>query len=81
MKRGFFTIEKVREDLIAYKDIPITLKVNSGRNKIVSYDCKIVELYPKVFQVELDDNQGCKVYSYSGVICGEIKLKKREMNI
>ncbi|MBQ7307831.1 MAG: Veg family protein [Clostridia bacterium] len=78
MKKNVISIDMVKEKLKEYLDIPLTIRVNKGRNKIFYYDCKIKNLYPGVFQVELENNE-MQTYSYSGVLCGEVKFKKREI--
>lgn len=52
----------------------ISLKVNKGRNKIVSLTATIDQVYPSMFiisptcQVDLDR----KSYSYNDVLCGDV---------
>lgn len=56
------------------KNVPI--KVNKGRNKIVTLNATIDGVYPSLFiisptsEVELDR----KSYSYNEVLCGEIEF-------
>ena len=77
MRKSIISIDMVKENLKEYLGMPLTIRVNKGRNKIFYYDCKIKKLYPGVFQVELDNNE-LQTYSYSGILCGEIKFKKKE---
>lgn len=77
MKKNVISIEKVRESLTEYINKPLVIRVNKGRNKIYYYDCKIINLFPSVFQIETVENE-TQTYSYSGILCGEVKLKMKE---
>ena len=78
MKRSMTKVSKIKDSMQMYINVPVTIRVNRGRNKIFYYDCKIVDLFPSVFTVELDNKQK-QTYSYAGVLCGEIKFKKRDI--
>lgn len=80
MKKTIISIEKVKESLTAYINTPLIIRVNKGRNKIFYYDCKIINLFPSVFQVELE-NKETQTYSYSGVLCGEVKFKLKDEKV
>lgn len=68
------TINDIKEKINALKGKNINLKVNKGRNKIVSLTAIISHVYPSMFvisptsKVDLDR----KSYSYSDVLCGDV---------
>lgn len=76
MRRAFISIEKIKQQINSYKGQDINLTVNHGRNKISSYEGKIDNIYPSLFTVNIKDgeNYKTKCYSYSDVLCGQVKL-------
>ena len=56
----------------------VAVKVNLGRNKSVSYSGVLSGIYPALFTVKPDDEDflGKTSYSYSDVLCGNVKIKK-----
>ena len=56
----------------------IAVKVNLGRNKSVSYSGILSGIYPALFTVKPDDEDflGKTAYSYSDVLCGNVKIKR-----
>lgn len=70
------SLSQVKEQILALKGKNIQMKVNKGRNKIVSLTAIIDQVYPSMFvisptcRVDLDR----KSYSYNDVLCGDIKF-------
>lgn len=68
------TISQVKQKVMSLKGTVVPVKVNKGRNKIVSLNAKIDQVYPSMFvikptsQVDLDRMS----YSYNDVLCGDI---------
>ena len=68
------TIIDVKNKVNSLQGQNIPLKINKGRNKIVSLTAIIDKVYPSMFiisptsKVDLDR----KSYSYSDVLCGDI---------
>ena len=68
------TIIDVKNKINSLQGQNIPLKINKGRNKIVSLTAIIDKVYPSMFvisptsKVDLDR----KSYSYSDVLCGDI---------
>ena len=68
------TIIDVKNKVSSLKGQNVELKVNKGRNKIVSLTAIIDQVYPSMFvinptsKVDLDR----KSYSYSDVLCGDV---------
>ncbi len=56
----------------------VAVKVNLGRNKSVSYSGILSGIYPALFTVKPDDEGflGKTAYSYSDVLCGNVKIKR-----
>ena len=56
----------------------VAVRVNLGRNKSVSYNGTLSGVYPALFTVKPDDKDflGKTAYSYSDVLCGNVKIKK-----
>ncbi len=56
----------------------VAVKLNLGRNKSVSFSGVLSGIYPALFTVKPDDEDflGKTAYSYSDVLCGNVKIKK-----
>ncbi|MBQ8322942.1 MAG: Veg family protein [Clostridia bacterium] len=56
----------------------VAVHVNLGRNKSVSYSGVLSGVYPALFTVKPDDKDflGKTAYSYSDVLCGNVKIKR-----
>lgn len=67
-------LNDVKDKVTSLKGQNISLKINKGRNKIVSLTAIIDQVYPSMFvisptsKVLLDR----KSYSYSDVLCGDV---------
>ena len=59
-----------------YSSQRVTVRVNLGRNKSVSYQGVLSGVYPALFTVKPDDEGflGKTAYSYSDVLCGTVKV-------
>ena len=74
MVKSSFNIQDIKDKVFSLKGKNISLKVNKGRNKIVSFTAIIDQVYPSMFvinptcSVELDKNS----YSYNDVLCGDV---------
>ena len=55
----------------------VAVKVNLGRNKSISYSGILSGIYPAIFTVKPDDEDflGKTSYSYSDMLCGNVKIK------
>ena len=58
----------------------VQVKVNLGRNKIMRFSGVLSGVYPALFTIQPDEKGflGKTVYSYSDVLCGNVKLTKVE---
>lgn len=74
--KNTLTLNDVREKIQDLKGKNIPLRINKGRNKIVTLTAIINEVYPSMFvisptsEVSLDR----KSYSYSDVLCGDVRF-------
>ena len=68
------TLYDIKDKVHSLKGQNINLKINKGRNKIVSLTAKIDQVYPSMFVITpstpnlLDRNS----YSYNDVLCGDV---------
>lgn len=75
MKKNI-SLNQVKDKILSLKGQNIQLKINKGRNKIVSLTAIIDQVYPSMFVI----NPTCivdldrKSYSYNDVLCGDIRL-------
>lgn len=55
----------------------VAVRVNLGRNKSLNYSGVLSGIYPALFTVKPDDKDflGKTAYSYSDVLCGNVKIK------
>ena len=58
----------------------VAVRVNLGRNKSISYSGILSGIYPALFTVKPDEEGflGKTSYSYSDLLCGNVKIKKLE---
>lgn len=58
---------------------PVTVKLNLGRNKFVTFPATLNGIYPSLFTVRPDDKNflGKTAYSYSEILCGRVRIEER----
>ena len=80
MIKNTSNLSQVKEKISLLKEKPISVTVNLGRNKLVSFSGKIVGVYPALFTVSPIDGEfsGKTTYSYSEYMCGRIRIKESE---
>ena len=56
----------------------VAVRVNLGRNKSMSFSGVLSGVYPALFTVKPDEEGflGKTAYSYSDVLCGNVKIKR-----
>ncbi len=78
MKRNLETIESVRNRLEALKGHDVKFQVNKGRKRYVSFNAKVTATYPSVFTIFAEtEEQKERSYSYTEVLCGNVKVSTR----
>ena len=72
-------IADVKRMVKACASKPVAVRVNLGRNKIMNFTGVLSGVYPALFTVEPDEDGflGKTSYSYSDVLCGNVRLKVR----
>lgn len=73
-------IADVKRMVKAYASKPVDVRVNLGRNKIMNFTGVLSGVYPALFTIRPDEEGflGKTAYSYSDVLCGNVRLKVRQ---
>ena len=73
------TIKAIKEMVTGLNHKPVTVKLNLGRNKFVTFTATLSGIYPSLFTVSPDDKNflGKTAYSYSEILCGRAKITER----
>lgn len=74
MKKKLATIQDVKIDLEKFKGEKIKMIVNRGRKKLVKFDAVLVDTYPSVFTVDINGESSKQSYSYTEILCGNVKI-------
>ena len=71
-------IADVKQMVKACSSKRVAVRVNLGRNKILSYSGGLSGVCPALFTVKPDDEGflGKTAYSYSDVLCGSVLIKQ-----
>ena len=78
MRKRAVSVEEVKKNIEGLKGESLKISVNKGRKRVLKYDGEIAQLYPAVFtlRIKSDKNIDLLSFSYSDVICGDIKLTR-----
>lgn len=69
-------ISLVKKEIMSFKGEKVSVKVNLGRNKFVSFSGWLTSIYPALFTVSpTDDFKGKTSFSYAEVLCGNVAVK------
>ncbi len=70
------TINSIKERIAALAGADVTVKLNLGRNKYVTFPATLNGVYPSLFTVSPFDKNflGKTAYSYSEILCGRVKI-------
>lgn len=73
-------IDNIKKEITSYKGKNVQVCLNLGRNKIITYCGIINEVYNSLFKICCSDKdfKGKTAYSYSEVLCGNVKIKLDE---
>jgi len=79
MKKSGLTLNEIKEQIVLLKGKNINMEVNRGRKRIENYIGIVDRIYPSVFTVKITDNANTNsaTYSYSDVLCGDVKINER----
>lgn len=61
-------IEKVRDKIASYRGQTLQFRFNGSRNQIEEFEATIIDTYPSIFIVKLEENSLVKSFSYSDVL-------------
>lgn len=72
-------LSTIKREIFACRDKEVVVRFNPGRNKIVRFTGVLSGAYPEIFTVRPDDKNfyGKTTYSYTEVLCGEVKVSLR----
>ena len=73
MKKVFLGLEIVKKQISDLKGVDIDIEVNIGRKKIKQFNGIIQSVYPSVFTF-MDSDGNIKTFSYSDILCGDVKI-------
>ncbi len=70
------TINSIKDAVKVLNGKDVTVKLNLGRNKFVTFPAIINGVYPSLFTVSPFDKNflGKTAYSYSEILCGRVKI-------
>lgn len=73
------TIKSIKEMVMGLNQKPVTVKLNLGRNKFVTFSAVLSGIYPSLFTVRPDDKNflGKTAYSYSEILCGRVRITEK----
>ena len=73
------TIKSIKEMVTGLNQKPVTVKLNLGRNKYVTFPAVVNGIYPSLFTVDPFDKNflGKTAYSYSEILCGRVKIQEK----
>lgn len=74
------TINSIKQTIKALAGKDVTVKLNLGRNKFVTFPATVNEVYPSLFTVSPYDKSflGKTAFSYSEILCGRVKVSPNE---
>ena len=77
------TIKSIKEMVTGLNQKPVTVKLNLGRNKFVTFPATLSGIYPSLFTVCPEDKNFLDktAYSYSEILCGRVKISARAENV
>ncbi len=72
------TVNAIKEKIKALSGKYVTVKLNLGRNKFVTFPAVVSGVYPSLFTVSPFDKNflGKTAYSYSEILCGRVKVSE-----
>lgn len=74
-------VDDIKEKLESYKGERLKVKANLGRSRIIERTGTLMELFPKLFVVEVDERRGRKArqsYQYVDILTGKVVLFSAE---
>ena len=74
------SINSIKEAVKTPNGKDVTVKLNLGRNKFVTFPAVGNGIYPSLFTVSPFDKNflGKTAYSYSEILCGRVKIQEQK---
>lgn len=78
MIKANLTINAIKDTIKNLSGKDVTVKLNLGRNKYVTFPAVVNGIYPSLFTVDPFDKNflGKTAYSYSEILCGRVKVSR-----
>ncbi len=78
MIKTSLSLSEVKSSIKNMQEKSVSVTINLGRNKLVSFIGKVQGVYPALFTVSPIDKsfRGKTTYSYSEFMCGRVKIKE-----
>lgn len=78
MLKNTRNLSAVKEYVKACRQSKVSVNVNLGRNKSLTFSGVLSGVYPALFTIQPDEKNflGKTAYSYSDLLCGAVKIKK-----
>ena len=73
-------IDEVKREIALLKDTRVKMYINKGRKLVVTLTGRVVDVYPSVFTVRVEDSKSLEIqsYSFSDVLTGDVRVKAAE---
>lgn len=74
------SISAIKNNIRDLYNKTVTVKLNLGRNKFVTFPATLSGIYPSIFTVEPEDKSflGKTAYSYAEILCGKVFITSGE---
>ena len=74
------SINSIKEAVKSLSGKNVTVKLNLGRNKYVTFPAVVNGIYPSLFFFFSFDKNflGKTAYSYSEILCGRVKIQEKQ---
>jgi uncharacterized protein Veg len=77
MRKNIPTLDNIKQAVLSLKGEQVKLYINRGRRKILKFEGVIDNVYSSVFTVkDKIETASTHTYSYSDILCGEVKISK-----
>jgi len=77
MRKCVTTLDDIKRSILSLKGEQVELYINRGRRKILKFEGIIDSVYTSVFTVkDKIVSSLVRTYSYSDILCGEVKITK-----
>jgi uncharacterized protein Veg len=77
MRKVQNTIEEVKRGITLLKGCRVKMYIDKGRKKIIVLSGRVIDVYPSVFTVRIENSKSLDIqsYSFSDVLTGDVKIK------